>query len=382
MLDISRRAFLIKSLATAGTFSCGLHAFAEPKQRAYRRNLTFLDESPDVFHEPFDDGLDGRLLTDLSQLSDDSLITPNEHFFIRTRTPDQIDISNPWSVTVDGLVGEHHSFSVNDFMDIAEPQGEVLLECSGNNGRNRGFGLLSAANWDGVPLATLLERIDVRREATAVLVGGFDGHSQTTRGSVKGASWIFPIEQLAKHGAFLATHMNGERLPRDHGIPVRLIVPRWYGCCCIKWVNRIELVDDTAPATSQMLEFSTRTHQGGRHPLARDYRPASMDQAAMPVRVEQWEEDGDVVYFVVGIMWGGETLTKELLIRFGNDEEFVPVQTVHGQPHNNTWGLWSHEWRPVSSKRYDITLKVGDPTIRTRRLDIGYYRRSVNVEQV
>ena len=46
--------------------------------------------------------------------------------------------------------------------------------------------------------------------------------------------------------------MNGAPLTRDHGFPVRLIVPGWYGCSCIKWVDRIELVADEAPATTQM----------------------------------------------------------------------------------------------------------------------------------
>ena len=63
-----------------------------------------------------------------------------------------------------------------------------------------------------------------------------------------GASWIFTRDQL--DGALLAIRMNGAPLTRDHGAPVRLIVPGWYGCCCIKWVDRIELVPDAAPATT------------------------------------------------------------------------------------------------------------------------------------
>ena len=136
--------------------------------------------------------------------------------------------------------------------------------------------------------------------------------------SVPGASWIFSRDDLQR--ALLALRMNGAPLPRDHGFPVRLIVPGWYGCACIKWVNRIELVPDDAPATSQMREFASRTHQpfdasrragsptaagpGPPQALARDYLPAVIDTAAMPVRVEKWVASGHVFYRIVGITWG------------------------------------------------------------------------------
>ncbi len=386
MIHRTRREFLLTALASVGTAALGTRAraalFPGPKDGTFVGNLKFLEEFPRVFHSPFDQGLEGRLITDLRRLSEDALITPNDRFFIRTRTPDRIDWDRPWTIPVEGLVNNRRGFEMNELLDLVEPQGEILLECSGNNRRNRSFGLLSAAVWDGVPLTTLLKKINVRPDATRVLINGFDRHSKEVRGSVMGASWIYSFEQLEEYGAFLATHMNGERLPRDHGFPLRLIVPGWYGCCCIKWVDRIELVDDSAPATSQMLEFSTRTHQGGRHPLAKDYIPATMDQAAMPVRIEKGVVDGKITYSITGVMWGGETLTKDLLIRFNEGEEYVPVQTVLGQAHNRTWGLWSHEWTPTKPGRYDITLKAADPRIRTRRLDIGYYRRSVEVEEV
>ena len=41
--------------------------------------------------------------------------------------------------------------------------------------------------------------------------------------------------------------MNGAPLPRDHGLPVRLLMPGWYGCTCIKWVDEIRFVDETSP---------------------------------------------------------------------------------------------------------------------------------------
>ena len=132
-------------------------------------------------------------------------------------------------------------------------------------------------------MTEVLGMIDVLPQATRVLVSGFDRYSQSQPGaSTPGASWIFTVAELEKAGALLATGMNGVPLGLDHGFPIRLMVPNWYGCACIKWVDAITLVDDDAPATSQMREFASRTHQDGVPALARDYKPATMDQAAMP----------------------------------------------------------------------------------------------------
>jgi hypothetical protein len=141
------------------------------------------------------------------------------------------------------------------------------------------------------------------------------------------------FEQLTRAGAFLATHMNGAPLPLDHGAPVRLFVPGWYGCACIKWVNEIRLVGENEPATSQMQEFAARIHQKGVPVLARDYRPATLDQSAMPLRIEKWRlvRDSGLIYRVVGISWGGDRASDRLTLRFNANEPLAPVKVCPPQ---------------------------------------------------
>ena len=159
-------------------------------------------------------------------------------------------------------------------------------------------------------------------------------------------------------------------------------MPRWYGCASIKWVTEIELVDDTAPSTPQMREFARRTHQDGIPERASDFKPASIDQAAMPVRVEKWLVDGSIRYRVVGIMWGGERITDTLQIGFGPDETYVPLRVCPAPATNDTWSLWTHEWKPRAPGYYQILLRVGDRSISTRRLDLYFYIRGVRVDEV
>lgn len=326
-------------------------------------------------------GLDARLLTDLSTLTPDTLITSNEHFYVRTGYPDKLDPSRPWTLSLGGLVRRTVTLSVDDLARDVTPVGTHLLECAGNN-NPRHFGLMSAARWSGVPIARVLERAQPIAGPARIRVSGFDGHSAPSRTSTPGASWIFGADELQRFGAFLATEMNGVPLPKDHGFPLRLLVPRWYGCACIKWVNAIDFVRDDEPATSQMQEFAARTFQNGQPERARDYAAATLDHAAMPIRVEKWVVGGRVLYRVVGIMWGGAEPTDALAIRFKSDEPFVRVHACPKPPSTTTWSLWWHAWRPASLGRYEIVLKIDDPKIRSARLDVYYYARAVDIDEV
>src|SRR5262249_3692129 len=158
-------------------------------------------------------------------------------------------------VSVGGLVETPFELDVRDLVREADDLGVHLLECAGNS-RAAHFGLMSAARWTGVPLERVLERIRLLRGATRVLVSGFDRHDVQDPASVPGASWIFGLDDIRRAGAFLATEMNGAPLRPDHGAPLRLVVPGWYGCTAVKWVNEIALVDDEAPATDQMREYA------------------------------------------------------------------------------------------------------------------------------
>jgi DMSO/TMAO reductase YedYZ molybdopterin-dependent catalytic subunit len=342
--------------------------------------VPFADESGVRSGRVIGSGLDGRLALDLTTLDSNSLITSNDRFFIRSCQPDQLDSRVPWRVALHGLDKTPHVLTLDDLRPMVEPQGTHLMECAGNP-RGYQFGLLSAANWSGIPLATVLQRAKSRSKDNLVLISGFDQHSQLSKQSMAEASWIFTRDQLESSGAFLATEMNGVPLTPDHGFPVRLVMPGWYGCTCIKWVNKIELVDGAVSATSQMREFAQRTHQTGIPDLARDFRPATIDLAAMPVRIEKWRIGEQIEYRLVGILWGGTRCTSALMIRFKPKTDYVPVESYDHRT-TATWTLWTHVWRPNVPGKYWIQLRVADSHVPTRRLDAAYYTRKVILSEV
>jgi DMSO/TMAO reductase YedYZ molybdopterin-dependent catalytic subunit len=393
----SRRQVLA-ALTASGAFAAaprwlrGLGAASEndpdtnPPGRQMLAALPFLDEArswrslaPSGEEDlRYGSGLGGRQLFDLETLGPRDLVVPSERFFVRTFRPEGLGDAAEWSIAVGGLAAKPRTIRFEELRRRSRPRGVHLVECSGNSAQHS-FELISAAEWTGAPALELLERARPRRQATAVEVIGYDRHSTPSITSRPGASWIFTADQLAASGAFFATGMNGGGLGPDHGHPVRLVVPGWYGCCSIKWVHAARWLAADAPSSSQMREFAQRTHQDGVPGLASEFAPATVDAAAMPIRAELWRSAEGLELRVVGLLWGGSKPVHRLSIQAGADGGWETVQRLDRGSSPTTWRLWYHRWQRPPTGRMASRLRVDDPQTRTRRLDRGHYTRTVDV---
>lgn len=392
MEPLSRRQFLATSAGAAlavgceGLLSVAWGATAERRAAAagegeLLRLLPFLGEGSVRTGEATGSGLGGRLYHDLGTMEAGKLLTPAGRFFVRTRRPEYLE--GPGSLVLAVRPPGVSPFEMHrrELEALARPMGVHLLECI-ENGRENGFGLVSAGEWTGVPLAALFERTGTPADVPwLLLVEGFDRHAGSSPGSGPGANWIFSPADLEATGAFLATGLSGAPLADDHGFPLRLVVPGRYGCAWIKWVTNVIFLQEDALPTPHMAEFARRTGQKGRPKLARQYQPAALEHAALPVRVEERRVEGGRVFRVVGLLWGGSRPAQGLSIRFRPEDPWVPVEGFGGQESTATWTLWSHPWRPPGPGRYAIDLKVEPAALPARRLAAGHYRRMVEVTE-
>jgi DMSO/TMAO reductase YedYZ molybdopterin-dependent catalytic subunit len=394
-LCVTRRSLLRQSLLWGSAWMYGFNGLRLPGSLLHRTSgvqdggsvlglVPFSGEGRPPMGELVGTELDGRLFTDLSTSTPENPVTPADKFFIRTRASRLLDTSSPWTIHVDGLIEKPIAISAEVLAKKARPMGIHLMECSGNT-RSAHFGMMSIAAWDGVPLQEILQMAKPRRSGVRVLVSGFDRYQEESMTSEAGAGWIFSPDQLFSSKAFLATKMNGQPLRADHGAPVRLVVPGWYGCVCVKWVDQIDFVSDDVPATSQMQEYAGRTMQMGFPSLARDYRPAIVDIAAMPTRIEKWLVDGKIRYYVTGIQWGGLAPAQGMEVRFDPEEKpgekAVPVEIIPTS-HARNWCFWSYLWNPPGSGKFTVRLRLHAENIAARKLNSGYYDRSVDIAEI
>ena len=157
----TRRVFLGASAGVAvATWLRPVGAKGDPGPTA---TLPFVGEGAFPLDTTIGAGLGRRRALDLSTLSLESLLTPQDKFFIRTGTPDLPHKGAAWTVRLHGLVKAPMEIPLAELAREADDRGAHLLECAGN-ARTAHFGLMSAARWTGVPLERVLRRAQTRNE--------------------------------------------------------------------------------------------------------------------------------------------------------------------------------------------------------------------------
>jgi len=127
----------------------------------------------------------------------------------------------------------------------------VTLECAGNGrrfldppvpGEQWGLGAVATAEWTGAPLHSVLPR-DWLQGAVEILFRGADEGVPKDLGKRIAYERSLPLEIARGDDILVAYAMNGEPIAREHGGPLRLIVPSWYGMASVKWLAEIRLLD-------------------------------------------------------------------------------------------------------------------------------------------
>ena len=185
-----------------------------------------------------------------------------------------------WRLTVGGL-----ELSLDELRARPAVEHTVTMECAGN-GRARLeprpvsqpwiLEAVGTARWRGTPLAPLLEEAGVPDGTVEVLFTGLD------RGIEGGDEQAFQralaLEEAMRGEVLLAYEMNGAPLPPQHGFPLRLVVPGWYGMTNVKWLSRIEFLDEPFAGYQQSWSYRVRQIRG------RGGRAVAADAAALAVR--------------------------------------------------------------------------------------------------
>ena len=182
----------------------------------------------------------------------ESLLTPNDAFFVRYHLSDIPTNIDPaaFRVRVHGKVATPLELSLDELKRLAAPVEVVAVnQCSGNsrghfspriNGGQLSHGAMGNARWTGVPLRAVLEKAGVGKEAKQVAFNGLDrAPMEATPDYIK----ALDIDHALDGEVMLAWAMNGEELPMLNGYPLRLVVPGYYGTYWVKHLNDIEVLD-------------------------------------------------------------------------------------------------------------------------------------------
>ena len=184
----------------------------------------------------------GVAMTPLEAL--EGTITPNGLHFERSHNGRPIIDSEKHTFVIHGLVRRPLKFSMDTLLRYPMVTRTCFIECSGNSFFNSNLfpepmqvsvgmihGLVSGAEWTGVPVNILLEEAGLDVKGGWALVEGADA---------AGMSRSVPIEKLLGD-ALIACYQNGERLRPEQGYPMRLLLPGFEGNMSVKWLRRLKV---------------------------------------------------------------------------------------------------------------------------------------------
>jgi DMSO/TMAO reductase YedYZ molybdopterin-dependent catalytic subunit len=159
--------------------------------------------------------------------------------------------------------------TLEDLRQLPEQTLRVTLECAGNGratitpraqSQPWHHEAVGTAEWTGTPLKALLERAGLKASARDVVFygkdRGFDGGIEHDYGRS-----LTPAQAL-NDDVLLAWDMNGKPLLPQHGFPLRLVVPGWYGMASVKWLDRIEVIDRPFDGFQQVATYMYREKPG------------------------------------------------------------------------------------------------------------------------
>eukprot|EP01116_Phalansterium_solitarium_P020516 TRINITY_DN608_c3_g1_i3.p1 TRINITY_DN608_c3_g1~~TRINITY_DN608_c3_g1_i3.p1 ORF type:complete len:406 (+),score=122.99 TRINITY_DN608_c3_g1_i3:107-1324(+) len=182
-----------------------------------------------------------------------NLVTPSSLHYVRNHGQVPRLTWQYHMVEVGGLVERPRAYSMDELAAMAKLRLQVFMVCDGNRRKEinmikptRGFGWgpggCGNSLWTGVPLARLLREVGVQEFESGTRYVWFEG-SETLGKGVYGTS--IPLQYaLDEHNdILLAYEMNNERLPPDHGYPLRLVIPGFVGGRNVKWLKKIVVAD-------------------------------------------------------------------------------------------------------------------------------------------
>ena len=257
-----------------------------------------------------------------------------------------------WRLEVGGLVERPVSLSLDDLRARPAVEVAVTMECAGNGRVHIEPHVFSqpwlleavgTARWRGVSVASVLEDAGVRDGAIEALFTGLD------RGIDGGEEQVYerslPLDELLRGDALLAYEVNGQPLPPQHGYPLRLVVPGWYGMTSVKWLSRITVREEPFDGYQMRHAYRVRYEEDEPGVPITTMAPRSL---MVPPGIPEFRSRERLVQAgaceIVGRAWSGGAEVVGVDVSVDGGETWAPAELGDASLGRWAWRSWRFSW--------------------------------------
>jgi DMSO/TMAO reductase YedYZ molybdopterin-dependent catalytic subunit len=296
-----------------------------------------------------------------------------------------------WRLSVGGRIRTPLTLGLAELRTLPAVTRRVTMECAGN-GRARLtprpvsqpwlVEAVGTADWTGVPLGAVLERAGVLPDAVDAVFTGADhgverGVEQDYRRSLPLATALGDDP-----GVLLAYAMNGQPLPPQHGHPLRLVVPGWYGMAHVKWLREITLVAEPFTGFQQSVAYRYRqTPEEPGEPVTRIAPRALMVPPGFPDFMSRVRIVRPGPVELQGRAWSGYGPVVRVEVSADAGATWADAAVAPGPPHDRAWQHWYARWT-ARPGRHVLMVRATDAGGRTQPVEQPWNRGGFGNNQV
>jgi DMSO/TMAO reductase YedYZ molybdopterin-dependent catalytic subunit len=285
-------------------------------------------------------------------------ITKNDDLYVVSHYNTPALAADKHVLEISGLVRKPKKLTLADIKARKRKTITATLECGGNGSSPNFMGAIGNIQWTGTPLAPLLQECDpLKRGIEAVFFGG-DEKVEKIRDKDYPQNFArsLHIGDAMRDDILLCYEFNGEPLTKDHGFPLRLVVPGWFGISWVKWLNRVEVLDRRYMSKFMAQEYVTlRGEERADKTIWRLTSVGPIDVKSIIARAVKLK-DGTVR--LTGAAWGDGTPLKTVEVKI-DDGPWAPAKIIRSRD-KYTWRFFSFDWKDAAPGEHTIVSRATD----------------------
>ena len=274
--------------------------------------------------------------------------------------------ASAWRLEVGGRVAKPLTLTLEDVKARPVRRQVVTLECAGN-----GRALLAprsvsqpwlqeaigTAEWTGTPLAPILDEAGVAEGAVDVVFTGLDRGVQGDVEQLYERS--LPLAEAMRDEVMLAYEINGQPLPPQHGFPLRLLVPGWYGMTSVKWLQSITLVDEPFTGWQQQVSYHMRdSEEDAGTPVTRILPRALMIPPGFPDFLSRTRRLDAGPTELRGRAWSGWAPVERVEVSVDGGATWEDAM-LGARLGDYAWRGWTYDWNAEPGE-HELSCRAAD----------------------